>query len=85
MAILRAHFEKLAATKPFVAENIRALKNALKKPMEPPNHVVKPLTAYSHGHVLPLDAEYYQIGDYSVIREAGQMRIIRFRLFSLRW
>jgi hypothetical protein len=85
LAILRAHFDKLAATNPFVADKIRDFKRGLKEPLEPPNHVVKPLTAYSHGHVLPLDAEYYQIGDYFVIREAGQMRIIRFRFFSIRW
>src|SRR6185503_6513743 len=86
LKILRAHVDKLAATNIGLADKIRDLKNGLKKPLEPPaDHVVKPLTAFSHGRVIPLDAEYYQIGDYSVIREAGQMRLIHFRLFSIRW
>jgi hypothetical protein len=83
---LRAHLDKLVATNIRLADKLRDLKNGLKEPLAPPlDHVVKPLTAFSHGQVLSLDAEYYQIGDYSVIREAGQMRLIRFRLFSIRW
>jgi hypothetical protein len=85
LAVFRAHFDKLAASNDLVAEKIRDLKKGLKETVTPPNHVVKPLTAYSHGHVLPLDAEYYQIGNYSVIREAGQMKLIRFRLFDISW
>jgi hypothetical protein len=43
---------------------------------------VKPLTAYSRGQVLGLKEEYYQIGDYAVIREEREMRIIGIRFFS---
>ena len=50
--------------------------------MTPPSHVVKPLTAYSRGRVLDLNEEYYQIGDYAVIREGRAMRIIGIRFFS---
>ena len=85
LAVFRAHFDELSATNQLVADKIRDLKKGLREQVTPPNQVVKPLTAYSHGHVLPLDAEYYQIGNYSVIREGGQMRLIRFRLFDIRW
>jgi hypothetical protein len=40
------------------------------------------LTAYSRGRVLGLKEQYYQIGDYAVIRENGQMRIVGIRFFS---
>jgi hypothetical protein len=40
------------------------------------------LTAYSRGMVLGLKEQYYQIGDYAVIREDAQMRIIGIRFFS---
>ncbi len=85
LAVFRAHFDKLAETNQLVADRIRELKKGLREPITPPDHVVKTLTAYSHGHVLPSKAEYYQIGNYSVIREGGEMRLIRFRLFDIRW
>jgi len=80
-AALRAHLNQLATRDPLVAERVRQFKSDLSK-TEPPNHVVKPLTAYSKGNVLPLNQEYYQIGDYAVIRERGQMKIIGIRFFS---
>ena len=81
-ADLRAHLNQLAARYPSVAERISKFKTDLSKKAEPPNHIVKPLTAYSRGHVLGVDEKYYQIGDYAVIREGGQMRIIGIRFFS---
>ena len=85
LVVFRAHFDKLAETNQSVADRIHELKKGLREPVTPPNHVVKTLTAYSHGHVLPSKAKYYQIANYSVIREAGEMRLIRFRLFDVRW
>jgi hypothetical protein len=81
-ADLRAHLDQLAAGDPNVAERVRSFKSDLAKPLEAPNNVVRPLTAYSRGSVLPLSQEYYQIGSYAVIRERGQMKIIGIRFFS---
>lgn len=81
-ADLLAYLNQLAARDPKAAMRIHALKTNLFKPLQVPKYAVKPITAYSRGRVLPLDQEYYQIGDYAVIREAGQMRIIGIRFFS---
>ena len=78
----RAHLNDLASRYPDVSERIRKFKNDLSKRITPPSHVVKPLTAYSHGRVLGLDEKYFQIGDYAVIREGRAMRIIGIRFFS---
>ena len=53
----------------------------LKTPKLPVSKVEQ-LTPYSKGHVLGPDEKYYQIGDYAVIREGGQMKIIGIRFFS---
>ena len=82
VADFRTHLDQLAERNPNVAERIRDFKSTLRKRMEPPAQQVKPLTAYSRGRVLGLKEEYYQIGDYAVIREGGQMRIIGVRFFS---
>jgi len=85
LAEFRTHVAKLLATRPEIAEGMREFKNHLSKPIELPNHIVKPLTSYSKGNVLPLEAEYYQIGDYAVIREDGRMRIIGIVFFRVGW
>ena len=54
----------------------------MEKKMEPPANQVKPLTAYSRGRVLGLKEEYYQIGNFAVIREGREMRIIGIRFFT---
>jgi geranylgeranyl reductase family protein len=79
---LRSHLNQLASRDPEVAERLRKFKSDLSKATPPPKQTVKPLTAYSRGNVLPLNQEYYQIGDYAVIRERGQMKIIGIRFFS---
>ena len=79
---LRADLNQLASANPAVAESIRQFKKELSKKITPPSHVVKPLTAYSHGRVLGLDEKYYQIGEYAVIREGRAMRIIGIRFFT---
>ncbi len=84
VATLRTHFDQLAAKNAFVADRIREFRAYLSKPLEPPNHVIQPITAYSRGRVLPLDAKYYQIDDYAVIREGDEMRIIGFTLIKMR-
>ena len=82
-AYFRAHLERLAKDHPVVAERVRKFKEeTLSTKIELPNEVVKTLTAYSHGRVLRLDQPYYQIGDYAVIREGNEMRIIGIRFFS---
>ena len=78
----RAHLNQLASRYPAVAERIRQFKSDLSNKLELPQHVVKPLTAYSKGRVLGLREEYYQVGDYAVIREGREMRIIGIRFFS---
>lgn len=78
----RAHLNQLAERYPRVAERIRKFKSDLSQKTTPPSHVVKPLTAYSRGRVLGLKEDYYQIGDYAVIREGNEMRIIGIRFFS---
>jgi hypothetical protein len=82
VAEFRAHLDQLAQRQPNVAERIRDFKANLAKKIEPPAHTVKPLTAYSRGRVLGLKEEYYQIGEYAVIREGREMRIIGIRFFS---
>ena len=78
----RAHLNQLASRYPAVGQRISRFKNDLAKKIELPEHVVKPLTAYSRGKVLGLREEYYQIGDYAVIREGREMKIIGIRFFS---
>ena len=79
---LRTHLNQLAGRDREVAERLRKFKSDLSKTSSPPKQTVKPVTAYSRGNVLPLNQEYYQIGDYAVIRERGQMKIIGIRFFS---
>jgi hypothetical protein len=78
----RAHLNELASRYPAVSERIRKFKTDLSREITPPSHIVKPLTAYSRGRVLGLNEKYYQIGDYAVIREGREMRIIGIRFFS---
>lgn len=69
---------------PAAAQRTRSFKTALTKPIEVPQHyVVRPLTSYSKGRVLGPKEEYYQIGDYAVIREGSEMKIIGIRFFSI--
>ena len=82
-AYFRAHLERLAHKYPAVAERIRKFKDEqLSRKLEPPAEPVKPLTAYSRGHVLGLEEPYYQVNEYAVIREAGQMKIVGIRFFT---
>ena len=81
-ADFRAHLNQLAQRYPNVAERIRKFKADLSQKSAVPTHVVNPLTAYSRGRVLGLKEEYYQVGDYAVIREGSEMRIIGIRFFS---
>ncbi|HEX6649022.1 MAG TPA: hypothetical protein VF075_05770 [Pyrinomonadaceae bacterium] len=82
-AYFRAHLERLAKNHPAVAERIRKFKEeTLSTKIELPNDVVKTLTAYSRGRVLRVNEPYYQIGDYAVIREGNEMRIIGIRFLS---
>ena len=78
----RAHLDQLARRYPSVAERMRTFKTELSRKIELPRQKVRPLTAYSRGQVLGVREKYYQIGNYSVIREAGQMRIIGIRFFT---
>lgn len=82
-AQFRAHLDRLAKTHPSVAERIRKFKaEQFSKKLEPPDHTVKPLTAYSRGRVLGVNEPYYQINEYTVMREGSEMRIIGIRFFT---
>jgi hypothetical protein len=85
IAEVRTHIDKVVAQNPAVTKGIQEYKASLLKPLEPPNRVVKPLTAYSRGHVLRLDEQYYQIDDCALIRENGKMRMIGYTFLRLRW
>ena len=78
----RTHLNELAARYPRVAERVRKFKLDLSKLPELPASKVEPLTSYRKGHVLGPNEKYYQIGDYAVIREGSQMKIIGVRFFS---
>jgi hypothetical protein len=82
VADFRAHLEQLAQRSPNVAARIRDFKQTLTKKIQPPADTVKPLTAYSRGHVLGLKEKYYQIENYAVIREGREMRIIGIRFIT---
>jgi hypothetical protein len=79
----RAHLDRLAAQNQRVAERIRKFKLDLLQMPELPASRVEPLTSYSKGQVLGPDEKYYQIGDYAVIREGREMKIIGIRFFRL--
>lgn len=78
----RAHLNRLAAQNRRVAERVRKFKQDLLHVPELPASKVEPLTSYSKGHVLAPEEKYYQIGDYALIREGREMRIIGIRFFS---
>jgi hypothetical protein len=79
---LRAHLNQLAARDARVAQRVRKFKQDLLQMPKLPAGRVEPLTSYSKGHVLEPREKYYQIGDYAVIREGAQMKIIGIRFFS---
>ena len=78
----RTHLNQLASRYPRVAERVRKFKLELLTLPKLPASKVAPLTSYSKGRVLGPDEKYYQIGDYAVIREGTQMKIIGIRFFS---
>jgi hypothetical protein len=78
----RAHLEQLAQRFPNVAARIRDFKHSLTTPLPPPARTLKPLTAYSRGHGLGVEEEYYQIANFAVIREGREMRIIGINFFT---
>jgi len=78
----RAHLNDLAAQNRRVAQRVRKFKQDLLQPPRLPAGKIEPLDSYSKGHVLEPNEKYYQIGDYAVIREGPQMKIIGIRFFS---
>jgi len=84
VATLRAHLKQLAESNPAFAKTLRSFKASLAKPLEvPTSYVVRPITFYSKGRVLANHQPYYQISDYAVIRERGEMKLIGVRFFKL--
>lgn len=79
----RAHLDRLAAQNQRVAERVRKFKLDLLHMPGLPATRVEALTSYSKGQVLGPDENYYQIGDYAVIREGNEMKIIGIRFFRL--
>src|SRR6185369_10336983 len=63
---LRVHLKQLADRDPAFAESLRNFKADLLKPLQvPTTYVVKPITYYSKGRVLPDNQPYYRIEDYA--------------------
>jgi len=79
---LRAHLNQLAARSPRVAQRVRQFKQGLLQMPKLPDSELVATTGYSRGQVLEPDEKYYQIGDYAVIREGREMKIIGIRFFS---
>jgi hypothetical protein len=80
--VVKAHLNQLAAKHVSVAERVRDMKKGLSELKLPDTYVVKPLTSYRNSHVLRADEKYYQIGNYEVVRENGEMKIIGIRFFT---
>jgi len=78
----RTHLNQLASRYPRVAKRVRQFKLDLLQTPKLPAGRVEPLTSYSKGQVLGPNEKYYQIGDYAVIREGTQMKIVGIRFFS---
>lgn len=86
VATLRAHLKELTERNPAFAESLQKFKEFLAKPLEvPTSYVVKPITYYSKGRVLPANEPFYKIQDYSVVREGSEMKIIGVQLFTIRF
>jgi len=79
---LRAHLNELAARSPRVAQRVRKFKQDLLQMPKLPDSEMVAETGYSKGHVLEPEEKFYQIGDYAVIREGREMKIIGIRFFS---
>ena len=80
--IVRAHLNQLAAKHDSVAEQIQKMKKGLADLKLPDTFVVQPLTSYRNTNVLRANEKYYDIGNYEVIRENGEMKIIGIRFFT---
>lgn len=82
VAVVRAHLNQLAAKHGAVAEQIEKMKKGLSELKLPDTHVVQPLTSYRNTNVLRANEKYYEIGNYEVVREKGEMKIIGIRFFT---
>jgi hypothetical protein len=80
----RAHIEQLAARYPAVQERLIRFKSEIlsAKVRPPKSSVVKQLHYIGGGDVLSKDEPYYEIDGYTVVREAGKMRIAGIRFFT---
>jgi hypothetical protein len=81
--LVRSHLNQLAAKHVAVAEQIQKLKQGLSDLKLPDTFVVQPLTSYRNTNVLGANEKYYAIGNYEVVRERGEMKIIGIRFFTL--
>ena len=82
VSVVRAHLNQLAAKHPAVAEQIEKMKQGVADLKLPDTYVVQPLTSYRNSNVLGPNEKYYQIGNYEVVREKGEMKIIGIRFFT---
>jgi len=84
VARFRAHLEGLSTRNPAVADRIRDFKSAaLAGKYQPPtDRKIEPSYEYIHPRVLGKDEPYYEIGSYTVAKEAGKMRIIDIRFIT---
>jgi hypothetical protein len=79
---VRAHLNQLAVKHDSVAQHVQEMKKGLSDLKLPDKYVVQPLTSYRNSNVLGTDEKYYEIGNYEVIREGGEMKIIGIRFFT---
>ncbi len=82
VTVVRAHLNQLATKHVSVAEQIQKMKKGLADLKLPETFVVQPLTSYRNTNVLGGNEKYYQIGNYEVVRERGEMKIIGIRFFT---
>ena len=82
VTVVRTHLNQLAAKHVSVAEQIQKMKKGLADLKLPDTYVVQPMTSYRNTNVLRANEKYYAIGNYEVVRENGEMKIIGIRFFT---
>ena len=84
VAQFRAHLQRLIRQYPAAAERMRKFSAELlsAKSELPKDFVVRPRHDSYSGNLMAKDEAYYEINGFIVVRESGQMRIVRIRLFT---
>jgi len=84
LAQFRAHLQRLIRQYPAAAARMRKFRAELlsAKSELPKDFVVRPRHDSYSGNLMAKDEAYYEINGFTVVRESGQMRIVRIRLFT---